>query len=99
MYLRKGVQNYFILFGRAFHSYIKTKCPPEAGQLLILRRERDSNPRTFWVNGFQDRRIRPLCHLSGAKILRQGLSAKLNLNIYNSNIMLSFRIHDQFTFQ
>ena len=33
-----------------------------------VRRERDSNPRTFWVNGFQDRRIRPLCHLSGAKV-------------------------------
>ena len=36
-----------------------------------VRRERDSNPRTFWVNGFQDRRIRPLCHLSGANV-RQG---------------------------
>ena len=35
---------------------------------IYQRRERDSNPRTFWVNGFQDRRIRPLCHLSGAKI-------------------------------
>ena len=34
----------------------------------VLRRERDSNPRNFWFNGFQDRRIRPLCHLSGAKI-------------------------------
>jgi hypothetical protein len=35
----------------------------------FLRRERDSNPRTFRVNGFQDRRIRPLCHLSGCKII------------------------------
>ena len=40
------------------------------------RRERDSNPRTFWVNGFQDRRIRPLCHLSGAKIGWEKLTAK-----------------------
>ena len=32
---------------------------------LCLRRERDSNPRTaHTVNGFQDRRVRPLCHLS-----------------------------------
>ena len=30
------------------------------------RRERDSNPRnTCVLNGFQDRRIQPLCHLSG----------------------------------
>ena len=30
------------------------------------RRERDSNPRTpFEVNGFQDRRLKPLGHLSG----------------------------------
>lgn len=32
---------------------------------INLRRERDSNPRTaHTVNGFQDRRVRPLCHLS-----------------------------------
>src|SRR5260221_12262057 len=41
------------------------------------RRERDSNPRTFWVNGFQDRRIRPLCHLSAAKITVEHLAKKL----------------------
>ena len=28
------------------------------------RREGDSNPRGLWPNGFQDRRIRPLCHPS-----------------------------------
>ena len=29
------------------------------------RRERDSNPRSLCrLNGFQDRRIQPLCHLS-----------------------------------
>ena len=33
--------------------------------LIIWRRGRDSNPRTAkTANGFQDRRIRPLCHLS-----------------------------------
>ena len=40
-----------------------------SGPLLqsIWRRERDSNPRnTCVLNGFQDRRIQPLCHLSGA---------------------------------
>ena len=39
-----------------------------SGPLLIStwRRERDSNPRnTCVLNGFQDRRIQPLCHLSG----------------------------------
>ncbi len=34
--------------------------------LVFLRRDRDSNPgRTYILNGFQDRRIQPLCHLSG----------------------------------
>ena len=47
---------------------LTTKKPRKLLGFLILRRERDSNPRTFWVNGFQDRRIRPLCHLSAAKI-------------------------------
>ena len=34
------------------------------------RRERDSNPRSLLqtLNGFQDRRIQPLCHLSVSKI-------------------------------
>ncbi len=36
--------------------------------LLRLRRKRDSNPRSARAdNGFQDRRIRPLCHSSGRK--------------------------------
>jgi hypothetical protein len=35
----------------------------------LLRRDRDSNPgRTCILNGFQDRRIQPLCHLSGIPI-------------------------------
>jgi hypothetical protein len=35
---------------------------------VVERRERDSNPRNpCELNGFQDRRIRPLCHLSVGK--------------------------------
>ena len=34
---------------------------------LPWRKERDSNPRASQLNGFQDRRNRPLCHLSGDK--------------------------------
>jgi hypothetical protein len=37
-------------------------------------------PGNFRFNGFQDRRIRPLCHLSGAKIGLQGVSAKYKAN-------------------
>jgi hypothetical protein len=33
-------------------------------------------PGPVTVNGFQDRRIRPLCHLSGAKIGEQGKPTK-----------------------
>ena len=33
-------------------------------------------PGGFHLNGFQDRRIRPLCHLSGAKIGVQGKTTK-----------------------
>jgi hypothetical protein len=34
-------------------------------------------PGPVTVNGFQDRRIRPLCHLSGAKIRLQTFQSKL----------------------
>ena len=47
---------------------LKTKTPAQKHGIDCLRRERDSNPRTFWVNGFQDRRFKPLSHLSAAKI-------------------------------
>gem|GEM_PF-4116198 len=37
--------------------------------LVTQRRKRDSNPRSGRPdNGFQDRRIRPLCHFSAAKV-------------------------------
>ena len=49
--------------------YAANKKASRSGPLLqsTWRRERDSNPRnTCVLNGFQDRRIQPLCHLSGA---------------------------------
>lgn len=37
------------------------------------RRKRDLNPwRTYALNGFQDRRIQPLCHSSGCTLLLDG---------------------------
>ena len=51
-----------------------------------VRRERDSNPRTFWVNGFQDRRIRPLCHLSGATVRMQKFLPKLFITYHLSSL-------------
>ena len=51
------------------NSCAANKKASRSGPLLqsTWRRERDSNPRnTCVLNGFQDRRIQPLCHLSGA---------------------------------
>ncbi len=45
---------------------------PQNGGVL-WRREGDSNPRYHrWYNGFQDRRNRPLCHLSVADPSQSG---------------------------
>src|SRR5688572_15058660 len=33
-------------------------------------------PGGFHLNGFQDRRIRPLCHLSGAKVMFESIQPK-----------------------
>ena len=54
---------------RGFESMRGQRKSEQLGPLhhLTWRRERDSNPRnTCVLNGFQDRRIQPLCHLSGA---------------------------------
>ena len=40
------------------------KAQRKALSFNLLRRERDSNTGPVKINGFQDRRIRPLCHLS-----------------------------------
>ena len=46
-------------------------------QICIWRRGRDSNPRSEQTdNGFQDRRIRPLCHLSVYGIVRWTLGRR-----------------------
>ncbi len=39
-------------------------------------------PGPVTVNGFQDRRIRPLCHLSGAKVRVQVFRTKKLLNSF-----------------
>ena len=39
-------------------------------------------PGPLTVNGFQDRRNRPLCHLSAAKIIRQTFVTKSILRYY-----------------
>ena len=44
----------------AGHTDLRGTCPPPT------RRGRDSNPRSFTLNGFQDRLLRPLGHLSEA---------------------------------
>ena len=43
-----------------------TRLNPKNRKQGKWRKERDSNPRSrFRLSGFQDRRIRPLCHPSG----------------------------------
>ena len=45
-----------------------SKVPPASNE--VWRRRRDSNPRDpFESNGFQDRRIQPLCHSSAMILL------------------------------
>jgi hypothetical protein len=42
------------------------------GHLFFIGGERGiRTPGPVTVNGFQDRRIRPLCHLSAAKVIQQ----------------------------
>jgi hypothetical protein len=56
------------------HIYLKYK---RLHIKLFLGGERGiRTPGPVTVNGFQDRRIRPLCHLSGAKIGAEGITAK-----------------------
>jgi hypothetical protein len=45
------------------------------------------------VNGFQDRRIRPLCHLSGAKIRQPEFLTKLIDNIILVKVSPWFSSH------
>ncbi len=53
-------------------------------------------PGPVTVNGFQDRRIRPLCHLSGVKIyildLFERKKIKFTNKIYKSLCSVDFRL-------
>ena len=50
------------------------------GHLIFSGGERGiRTPGGLHLNGFQDRRIRPLCHLSDAKIRSEGLHPKFLL--------------------
>ena len=50
------------------------------GHLIFFGGERGiRTPGGLHLNGFQDRRIRPLCHLSDAKIRSEGLHPKFLL--------------------
>jgi hypothetical protein len=70
---------------QARHASGNKKCPrqkAEAPLLFVLRKERDSNPRTGKpVNGFRDRPIQPLWHLSekGCKFTDSPKLAKVSL--------------------
>jgi hypothetical protein len=48
--------------------YIKIKQPPKKRLFIFSGEKGIRTPGPVTVNGFQDRRIRPLCHLSAAKI-------------------------------
>ena len=53
---------------------------PRKGAFDFLSGERGiRTPGPVTVNGFQDRRIRPLCHLSGAKVNHQNRIIKKSL--------------------
>ena len=55
---------FFFVFENFVFNALKNKKSP-FGDFLFMRRVRDSNPgRTCILNGFQDRRIQPLCQLS-----------------------------------
>jgi hypothetical protein len=58
---------------------MKNKIPRQGRGIISFGGERGiRTPGTFQYNGFQDRRIRPLCHLSGRE-------SKDFFNIYNNN--------------
>ena len=61
------------------------------GFLLNQRRDRDSNPgRTCILNGFQDRRIQPLCHLS-VQSLKRVICFEI---LKKTNIIIFYAVHN-----
>jgi len=55
----------------------------DLSKLMIFRGEGGiRTPGPVTVNGFQDRRIRPLCHLSAANVQLEIIWSKINVNIF-----------------
>jgi hypothetical protein len=60
---------FYIFFVHASMTQIYKKENAPFGAFIVFGGERGiRTPGPVTVNGFQDRRIRPLCHLSGTKI-------------------------------
>jgi hypothetical protein len=62
---------FFQLLEASF-SRFQNKNAPFQGQFCVCGERGIRTPGPVTVNGFQDRRIRPLCHLSGRKIIIAG---------------------------
>ena len=65
---------FFILeFAQASLAHPQIKNAPVGGMGLVCGERGIRTPGPVTVNGFQDRRNRPLCHLSAAKVHPKGL--------------------------
>ena len=55
----------------ALFECLKIKIPQQAAGVILSAEKEGFEPPVPWIqdNGFQDRRIRPLCHFSAAKII------------------------------
>jgi hypothetical protein len=62
--------------------------PRYAGTFLAGGERGIRTPGPVTVNGFQDRRIRPLCHLSGCKIIVSNFIHQKNKNQYRKCCLL-----------
>src|SRR5690606_41989625 len=61
----------FVVIGNSsnrFENPYKQQNPTIVGLYLLCGERGIRTPEPVTVNGFQDRRIRPLCHLSAAKV-------------------------------
>jgi hypothetical protein len=69
--------------------FSKTKNPAFAGfDQIVLAEKEGFEPPDPWlqINGFQDRRIRPLCHFSFSPFLRR----KVNIFLFFENLIELF---------
>ena len=70
--LRRTPRIFRLKYYSIFRDLLLKNCPTITCLFLSTSGERGiRTPGPVTVNGFQDRRIRPLCHLSGAKITLQ----------------------------